>query len=152
MSSQEHADVEIRIISESRYICAVRHAIASLAKAMGLDETSCANLALAITEAIANIIKHGYHGDEGRPIWVKVTPVQQGGRNGLEVVIEDECQGIDLDKIKSRSLDEIRPGGLGVHIIHEIMDEVDYSHREAGMGVRLRMRKFITPAQPVSSE
>jgi anti-sigma regulatory factor (Ser/Thr protein kinase) len=152
VSSQPHADIEIRIVSEPRYVCAVRHAIASLAKTMGMSETSCANLELAITEAIANIIKHGYHGDERCPIWVKATPLQQDGREGLEVVIEDECQGVDLDKIKSRPLDEIRPGGLGVHIIREIMDEVDYSHREAGVGVRLRMRKFITPAQPVSNE
>jgi hypothetical protein len=37
-------------------------------------------------------------------------------------------------------LDDIRPGGLGVYIIREIMDEVRYEKREGG-GMRLTLTK-----------
>ena len=139
----DHAEIEIRVLSKPLYVCTVRRAIASLGESMGMDEDTCGNLALAIGEAIVNVIEHGYGGDEDRPIWIKASPIRKDGRPGLEIVVEDECPGVDLSAIKSRPLDEVRPGGLGVHIIHRIMDEVDYSHREAGTGVRLRMRKFI---------
>jgi hypothetical protein len=49
---------------------------------------------------------------------------------------------VDPTTIKSRDLDEIRPGGLGVHIITEVMDEVRWEKRTDGpIGMRLTMMK-----------
>jgi anti-sigma regulatory factor (Ser/Thr protein kinase) len=59
---------------------------------------------------------------------------------GIRIVIEDEAKHIDPDHIKGRDLDEIRPGGLGVHIIREIMDEVVYEQRRP-IGMRLTLVK-----------
>jgi anti-sigma regulatory factor (Ser/Thr protein kinase) len=47
---------------------------------------------------------------------------------------------VDPATIRSRDLDDIRPGGLGVHIIHEVMDEVRYERRDS-RGMRLTMVK-----------
>ena len=44
--------------------------------------------------------------------------------------------------IKSRDLDDIRPGGLGVNIIRQVMDEVSYERRER-IGMRLTLIKRI---------
>jgi anti-sigma regulatory factor (Ser/Thr protein kinase) len=66
---------------------------------------------------------------------------------GVSIVLEDEAKQVDPDQIKSRDLDEIRPGGLGVHIIRELMDEVRYERREHA-GMRLTMIKRIAPAAP----
>ncbi len=137
-----HPDVRIELRSDPRYVCVARHAIQSMGQVLDLGEKSCAELALAITEAVSNVIRHGYQGKPDRPIWLSARPVECGGRHGLEVVIEDECPDVDLARIRSRSLDDIRPGGLGVHIIQRIMDEVEYEHRESGNGVRLRIRKY----------
>ena len=60
----------------------------------------------------------------------------------LEIIIEDDARQVDLDTIRSRELEDVRPGGLGVHLISEIMDDVVYEHREAG-GMRLLMRKRL---------
>jgi len=146
----EHSDLEIRIVSNPRYICAVRLAIESAARSLGAAEQTCGELALVVGEALANVIKHGYQDQTDRPIWVTGSPMQDDGRRCFEVVIEDESQGVDLDQIKSRPLDEVRPGGLGVHLIQCIMDQVEYSHRQDGVGVRLRMRKCIGPANQVA--
>ena len=54
---------------------------------------------------------------------------------------------VDPESIQPRDLDDIRPGGLGVHIIREVMDEVAYEKRQ-GPGMRLTMIKH----QPADSE
>jgi anti-sigma regulatory factor (Ser/Thr protein kinase) len=53
--------------------------------------------------------------------------------------------------LKSRPLDEVRPGGLGLHFIRESMDEVEFS-RKKGKNL-LRMVKYLSPIpQAASSE
>ena len=45
--------------------------------------------------------------------------------------------------MRSRPLDEIRPGGLGCHIINEVMDEVALLDRQGGHGNVLELRKRL---------
>jgi anti-sigma regulatory factor (Ser/Thr protein kinase) len=78
--------------------------------------------------------------------------------DAIRIVIEDEAQQIDPALIRSRDLDEIRPGGLGVHIIKTIMDEAAYEKRSDGKGgtggMRLTMMKKrvnSTGGKPTSS-
>jgi anti-sigma regulatory factor (Ser/Thr protein kinase) len=59
---------------------------------------------------------------------------------GVRIVIEDEARQVDPTRMKSRDLEDIRPGGLGVHIIREVMDEAVYEKR-APVGMRLTMVK-----------
>jgi hypothetical protein len=59
---------------------------------------------------------------------------------GLRIVIEDLGRQTDPGAIKGRDLDDVRPGGLGVHIIREVMDEVVYEKRPGG-GMRLTLVK-----------
>lgn len=140
----EPAAIDIRILSQARYVCPVRQAVEALARGLGADEQTCGGLALVVSEALANIIRHGYRGREDRPIWIRVTPREGPGRTDLVIVIEDECEGVDLTCIRSRSGAQLKPGGLGVDIIQRVMDEVCYEHRDAPHGVRLTMRKRLS--------
>jgi len=47
--------------------------------------------------------------------------------------------------LKGRSLDEVRPGGLGLHFIRESMDEVEFT-RKKGKNL-LRMVKYLSPTR-----
>ncbi len=47
------------------------------------------------------------------------------------------------EQMRSRPLDEIRPGGLGCHIINEVMDEVVLLDRQGGPGNVLELRKRL---------
>ncbi len=136
------SEIVIQFTSQPRNFCAVRAAAEAAALAWQVDEASAGQVKLAITEALANVTKHGYKGRTDQPIRVRLHPAERDGRPGLAITIEDECDDVDLEKIKSRPLDEIRPGGLGVHIIQETMDEVEYTTNPSGAGVRLRMCKF----------
>ena len=44
-------------------------------------------------------------------------------------------------------LDDVRPGGLGVHIIHSCMDTIEFQHPPEG-GTRLRMVKRLDKGGP----
>ncbi len=143
---EQNCDFQITIKSQGTFLPAARDAIQAAARKVGLDDKACGHIILALTEAMINIIKHGYSGEPGHPIWIGLKQIEKEGRAGVRIILEDECPQIDLEKIKSRPLDEFRPGGLGVHIIKEIMEDVTYAHRECGKGLRLTMYKFVPPA------
>lgn len=147
-------DLQIRLKSQATFVGAVRASLETAARKIGLDEKACGHITLALTEAMANIINHGYGRKPDQPIWIGLKAIEKDGRRGVHLILEDECPQIDLQKIKSRPLDEFRPGGLGVHIIKEIMEDVTYAHRECGIGLRLTMNKFATiiPEQPKTEQ
>lgn len=148
----QNLDLQIRLKSQATFVGAVRAALEAAASRIGLDEKACGHVSLALTEAMANIINHGYGRVPDQPIWIGLKAIEKDGRRGVHLILEDECPQVDLAKIKSRPLDEIRPGGLGVHIIKEIMEDVTYAHRECGVGLRLTMNKFPTPVKDTAPQ
>lgn len=148
MSDMDH--IEMRILSQPRYCCAVRAAVESLAGKLGLPEKERQRLALAVDEAITNTIRHGYDGRTDQPIWIRMSPIGDNGTSGIQIVIEDQCENVNVDAIQDRVASrrdeaEIKPGGLGVHIIHEAADMVKFEKRTDGEGLRLTMRKYLDP-------
>ena len=147
----DHFPIVIQIVSQPMYIAVVRSAVQTLAQKLGMSNEHSGHVILAIDEALTNVIRHGYGGRNDQPIWIRLKPLQiDDDKHGIEIVIDDESQGVDLDQIKGRPLDEIRPGGLGVHIIRQMMDKVSYTHREEVEGLRLRICKYFQPAPTAS--
>jgi anti-sigma regulatory factor (Ser/Thr protein kinase) len=62
---------------------------------------------------------------------------------GLEIVLQDSGEAADPKKLRGRPLDEVRPGGLGLHFMRQSMDEVEFS-RKKGKNL-LRMVKYLEP-------
>ena len=60
--------------------------------------------------------------------------------NGIQVMLRDFGKKADEDFIKPRDLDDIRPGGLGVHLIRSTMDAVSYTNLKPGN--RLTLTKY----------
>lgn len=143
--------VRVEMLSDPVYLSGARELVASISKRFGFDELGCSKIALAVDEALCNVIRHGYRRAADRPIWVSIWPLYEpgcphaGSANvcGIQVVIEDEARQVDPAAIRGRELDDVRPGGLGVHIIREVMDHVVYERRE-GEGMRLTLRKHLT--------
>lgn len=137
----------VQLLSQPRYLAPTRRLINEFCRQFGFDDRCAGQVALAIDEAICNVIRHGYGQRTDGPIWVKLWPIAASGRHsgGIRIVIEDEARQVDPAQIKGRPLEEIRPGGLGVHIIREVMDEVVYERRE-GSGMRLSMVRRLPEA------
>ena len=115
--------------------CVIRDA----ADMAGLDEASTDAVVLAVNEACMNIIQHAYSMDpDGR---IDLTVMLQDG--ALVFQLRDYAQCVDVSKVCSRDLDDIRPGGLGVHMIGSLMDECGFLDTPPGGGNVFQMKKFI---------
>jgi len=114
--------------SDPRYLPVVRGAIGPLAAAMGWDESDSRAITLALDEALANIIRHAYHNClDGRiELECRETP------EGLEVTLLDNGEPPDRTKICARAIACDQPGGLGTHIIKDVMDTVSYQATPMG--------------------
>ena len=134
--------VKLQMVSDPVYLSGAREMVASVARRLGFTEEACGQIALAVDEALCNVIRHGYERRRDGPIWLSLWPLaaENGSGNGMRIVVEDEARQVDPSQIKSRDLDEIRPGGLGVHIIKQVMDEVSFEKREQ-VGMRLTLVK-----------
>ena len=82
---------------------------------------------LAVVEGFSNVIRHGYGGrtDQRIEIRLRVPP------GTFRIELDDWATFVDPSRIASRPLDEVRPGGLGVHLMRSTMDVVDYLKNRA---------------------
>jgi sigma-B regulation protein RsbU (phosphoserine phosphatase) len=132
--------VSRRLPARAKNLKTIRTVVGEALSEEKIDEKIAAEVVLAIDEACQNIIRHAYGKECDKDISLEVHLRD----DRLEVNLTDEAPPIDLEAVKPRNLDEIRPGGLGTHFISEIMDEVTYSHLESGTGNRLHMVKTIS--------
>jgi anti-sigma regulatory factor (Ser/Thr protein kinase) len=123
----------------------IRDAIRAWAGRHGWSEGQTADIVLAVDEALSNVIRHGYDGQPGHRIEITARVLRDAAHGeGIEIRIRDFGKQVPLEQICGRDLDDLRPGGLGVHIIHSLMDSAEYSHARGG-GMRLVMRKYRRP-------
>lgn len=130
--------------SNAMYLCAVRCFISEVCRRHGFVDMQTSQVVLAVDEALANVMKHGYQGRPDGRITLRVMPVTDEAKGpGLSFTIDDWGRQVDPATIKSRDLADIRPGGLGVHIIRQVMDSATYE-TPPGQGMRLTMTKFVS--------
>ena len=79
-------------------------------------------LVLALAEAAQNIVKHAYKDNENTSDRMQIKILFEN--NKLEIGFFDKGKPVIKENIKHRSLDDIKPGGLGTYFIQQIMDEV----------------------------
>ncbi len=126
----------IIIPSDPRYLSLIRTATATMGKIYGMSDSEQEDVKLAVDEACANVIKHAYSGDVTRKIVVKFKI-----SNGFEVLIDDNGTKAQPDVIAGRNLDDVRPGGLGIHLIKRVFDIYHFDEKKT-KGNRLRLVRY----------
>ena len=134
----------IHLLSRADKLQPLRNFVRELASKQGCCDENLDCMVMAINEACMNVIQHAYSGRDDGEIIVEFWKDQAE----LLVRIYDFAENVDLQTIKSRDLEEVRPGGLGVHIIHQVMDSVEYRNQTECSGNVLEMRKQLN--KPVS--
>jgi anti-sigma regulatory factor (Ser/Thr protein kinase) len=130
--------IRVTIPSDVSYLGPVRTLIREIAGLAGLHRDAASEVELAVTEGCANVIRHCYCNSDLERIDLSFTFAE----GVFEVRIDDYGKFVDPSRIKSRPLDEVRPGGLGVHLMQKVMDEVTYTKNRWG-GTSLTMRKRL---------
>lgn len=130
--------IEIKIPARPKFLKIVRSAVNHVCERIGFSQDEVNNITLAVDEACSNIIKHAYCGPTDDLIDATINIYD----DRLEVLLRDFGVKANPKKIKPRKLDDVRPGGLGVHLIKSVMDVVQYD-TTVEKGNLLQLVKYI---------
>ena len=143
------SDMWLRLELESNpeALCLVRATLERATEFMHFPEPDSRAIVRSVDEAVANVIRHAYKGRAGMPITLTCNRLWSGEKvkppAGLEILLQDSGEAADPKKLQGRPLDEVRPGGLGLHFMRQSMDRVEFS-RKNGKNL-LRMVKYLAP-------
>jgi serine/threonine-protein kinase RsbW len=113
--------------------------VVSQGRAAGLDDEALADVELAMTEVLANVIRHGHGGEATDLIDVEVAV----RADRFEVSILDRAPLFVASEVPPRDLDQVTEGGYGLSLIDLVMDEVRRAPRQGGgnMVTLVKLRK-----------
>lgn len=131
--------VKLKFRSSADELIRIRNIVRETAISLGSNKKLADCVVLAVNEACMNIIQHAYKGNSDNDIILEIFTQE----NELVFHISDFAPPVDKNKIKSRDLDDIRPGGLGVHLMCNVMDMVTFLDPPEGIGNILELRKKI---------
>jgi anti-sigma regulatory factor (Ser/Thr protein kinase) len=141
--------LKLELQSNPNMLSVVRGAMERLTEVFGFSPPECRSVTRAVDEALTNIMRHCYKGKLDQPIEVACNRVWRRAstsrQEGLEILLSDRGPAVDPSKLRGRRLDEIKPGGLGLHFIRQSMDTVEFK-RTRGMN-QLQLIKYLPPAK-----
>lgn len=115
--------------------------VGNITQQLGYEEDEARCIRLAVEEAVVNVISYAYsEGQEG-----DISIVAQANSKRLQFIITDS--GIPFDPTEASQVDitlpaeERRIGGLGIHLVRELMDSINYE-RENGKNILTLVKKI----------
>src|SRR3954469_20740922 len=85
-------------------------------------------MVLGVDEACTNIIRYAYALRDDQLISLSL----EGMRNGIRITLRDYGKQPKKGALRGRSHDLVKPGGLGLHLIRNAFDKVDYNLKDRG--------------------
>ncbi len=128
---------DLTIASRLAELGRARAWVSDHARAAGMTEQAVNELRLAVSEAVANVIEHGYRGEPDHAIALHLDVDD----TKLVLTIHDDGEPFALEGYEPPDFDEPREGGYGVFLIRSLMDEVRYE-TPAGGGTTLTLVKY----------
>lgn len=113
--------------------------INELGQKWNLPENIIFNIDLCLEELVTNIIKYGYNDKNDHQI-----DIHFYYNDEIEIIIIDDGKAFDPLKYQTQnidsSLEERNIGGLGIHFVRNIMDDISYERKEDQNILRMRKR------------
>ena len=129
-------------IEDRTQVGEARRVAAQITEALAFDATQSGKVALAVTEAATNIVKHAGSGE------ILLAPLVRGSAAGLEILALDRGPGI------SNVMDSLRDGfstagsmGTGLGALSRVSPSFDL-YSQPGRGTALRLEVWGTSATP----
>ena len=117
----------------------VRQALRQALDALGIEPRLRDRLVLAVDEACANVIRHGYGAGCRGDIGLRL--LRDGAQLSFE--LSDHAPCVEAARLRPQPLGECRCGGLGLALIDEVMDDWSIEPAAGGRGNLLILRKRI---------
>ena len=133
--------LEISLVNDLREIARVAAQIDEFCASLDLTSEVAFAVNLALDEILTNTISYGYDDDEPHRIEITVGPEAEA----LAIVIVDDSAAFDLSSASTpdigASLEERPLGGLGLFLVHQMMDSVEYRREGERNIVTLKKNK-----------
>lgn len=112
--------------ASTEQIADVREFVGKHAEAYGFSDEDVHDIKLAVDEAYTNVIKHAYNFDASKMVSLSIS----ARKDEFLITISDEGMAFDPDKYREPNIEERimlrKRGGVGVYLIHQLMDRVEY--------------------------
>ena len=117
----------------------IRKSISDVCRQLKYSENDINTIVLAIDEACTNIIRYAYKNCADGEILIEASADDKQ----LIVNLHDHASKVSKDCIKIKPSPQLEPGGLGVKLMHEVMDSVKFVHTDECAGNILEMKKDL---------
>lgn len=123
--------------------------VSTEAQKAGFDDDEVFRIELACDEACTNIVQHAYGGEDVG----EITLILEQSKNVFMIILKDKGRVFDPDEVPKpkvpsnpNNVDELKIGGLGIHFMRSIMDEISFSIDGTGHN-KLVMVKYLSESE-----
>jgi serine/threonine-protein kinase RsbW len=128
--TDRNSEIRLTLPANAENVALVRHVIAALGEALGLEGAAAGDMKLAVTEACTNVVRHAYEGTRGT-LEVEV----QRDDEYLVVIVTDQGRGL-------RPRPDSGGAGLGLPLMAALTHGLDIEHApDCGARVRMSFRR-----------
>lgn len=143
-SGSDHEGDALLEMSDMSHVGAARRRALHIAKCNGFDENAGGQVALVVTEAASNIIKHATRGE------ILLRSLRLGSSHGFELIALDQGPGIaDPERCFRDGFSTAGTPGTGLGAIRRISSFLDMYSR-TGKGTALVSRLWADHSRPAS--
>jgi serine/threonine-protein kinase RsbW len=119
---------KVEFSSHTGNLATMRKFVRKFLDAYPFSEKERTLMVLGVDEACTNIIRHAYHLQDDQPIALSI----EAKSDCVCLRLRDYGQQSPPEKMQGRAHDLIKPGGLGLHLIRNAFDKVDYVLKSRG--------------------
>ncbi|MBD2868018.1 anti-sigma B factor RsbW [Paenibacillus arenilitoris] len=136
--------IRVTIPAKAEYVDVVRLALFGVAHKAGFAYEEIEDMKVAVSEACTNAILHAYAGGRPGEVDIRFELLEAG----LSICVKDEGASFEYahagggkpSSPRSGELSELAPGGLGLFMMHALMDHVEV---RTGSGTEVILTKRI---------
>ncbi|MGL5311852.1 MAG: anti-sigma B factor RsbW [Peptostreptococcaceae bacterium] len=126
--------IKMEIPANPDYVSILRLTTSGIANKLGFSMDDIEDMKVAVSEACTNAVKHS----EDNKVNITFNLLE----NGIEVEIQDNGKGYNVDSIAVPDLSNPKESGLGLFIIQTLMDDVKIESK-GNQGTTIKMTKYL---------
>ncbi|NNF03405.1 MAG: ATP-binding protein [Rhodothermales bacterium] len=117
-------------------LTAITTFLSDLTEKLELEPAVSFSVNMAVEELFTNMVKYNGHGEQDILVAVDRAP------GGVEIRLVDfDSEPFDITRIRevdvTAPLEDRSPGGLGIHLVRKLMDEITYEYKDRRTSIRL---------------
>ena len=117
--------IQLRFTSDPRLLCVARASVRRFVELAGFSGKRAEDIVLAVDESLTNVIRHCYGGRANEAIVLDLS-LEAGEPGRLLIRLRDFGPTVPAESLEPPVAKDVeKPGGLGLRLIHEVMDSVE---------------------------